>query len=141
MDDDTVLDKDALFKAAQKRLIKAFAPQIKTGTCGHCGEDIFNRRADARFCSNKCRVAACRKALPPPATREIQRLKAENARLEALVQHLKAEKAPLEPLVQHLPSTGEERRLAAEAKQAKLRRDEERGKRALQRRGVSRPVA
>jgi hypothetical protein len=125
MDNDT-LDRDAEAKASLKRLQKETEPQVKTGTCVHCGRDIFNRRADARFCSTKCRVAACRKALPPPATREVQRL-------QALAQHLEAENARLQALVQQLPSTGKERDLAAEARRAKLLRAEERGKRVLQR--------
>ncbi len=102
-------------------------PQIRPATCAHCGRDMFNRRADARFCSTRCRTAACREALPPPVTREVQRLQtlvqqlqAENARLEALVQRPQTGKAdtrrtprtiegtaptPADPLAQRLPST------------------------------------
>jgi hypothetical protein len=135
MGDNRILDRDAEAKKALKRLKKMSEPQVKTGTCAHCGRDIFNRRAVARFCSAKCRVAACRKALPPPATREVERLQAENARLETLVQRLEAENARLQALVRHLPSK-KERDLAAEARRAKLLRAEERAKRVLQRRKV-----
>jgi hypothetical protein len=135
MDDDRVLDRDAEAKASLKRLKKAFESQVKTGTCGHCGRDMFNRRADARFCSTRCRTTACRKALPPPVTREVRSLQAENARLETLVQDLKAENSRLQALVQHLPSK-KERDLAAETRRAKLLRAEERAKRVLQGRKV-----
>lgn len=129
--------------AEARRQVNPFAPLVRTGTCAHCGKPMFDRRADARFCSTKCRTAACRKALPPPATRkvqklqaEVQRLVAENARLQALVQRLQAGQSRPEPLVQRLPSTEKERDLAAEARRAKLLRAEERAKRVLRRRKV-----
>jgi hypothetical protein len=170
MDNDTPSDRDARPRTNRRAqetpeqadpidtaraLRKATYP--KTGTCAHCGRDMFNRRASARFCSTNCRTAACRKALPPPATREVQRLQtlvqhleAENARLQALVQRLQAGKAgtkrasltiegTAEPLAQRLPSTGKERYLAAEAKAAKVLRAEERGRRAMRRLGDNPP--
>src|SRR5271165_6344480 len=128
-----------------KRLKKALAPRVKTGTCACCGGEIFNRRSDARFCSSKCRTAACRKALPAPAARElqrlqtlVQRLEAENARLQVLVQRLGEEEESRQPLAQRLgegersrqPQLPEEEearaaKIVAEMREAKKLRAEE----------------
>jgi hypothetical protein len=131
-----IVDAGAEQRRMVRRLKKAFGQQIKTGSCGHCGRDLINRRPDARYCSAKCRTAACRKDLPPPATREVQRL-------QALVQHLEAENTRLQALVQQMEAerasppgvtlTERERELAAEARQAKIARYEERSKRAMAR--------
>jgi hypothetical protein len=43
-------------------------PRVKTGTCNHCAGAIMSKRQDAKFCSSKCRTAACRKAHPKPRT-------------------------------------------------------------------------
>jgi hypothetical protein len=114
-----------------KRLKKATAPRIKTGTCSHCGRDIFNKRANAKFCSAKCRTASCRKALPAPHIREIENLKAlvqqqhaEIENLKALLQQLQEKTGHSQALVQQM-GDHHYQDLAAECRRAKVARREE----------------
>jgi hypothetical protein len=46
-----------------------------SATCGQCGGDIINRRADARFCSDRCRAADHRAAKHSSAERRVRELR------------------------------------------------------------------
>ena len=131
------------------KALKEAASPVRTGTCRRCGGGIFNRRADAAFCSTKCRTAACRKALPTPTARRIlalealvQQLRNENERLQASVQRITEGDGVVSTVsatdtivsLTDIP-TDKERALATAARAAKRQREEERAARVLRRKG------
>ncbi len=124
----------------------------RIGVCAHCGATIYGRRAKgALFCSGKCRTAAYRKRKPSPSVgalaedlewaragearlrdenaslqMSLRQLQAENAALRVRLTQLEAENARLRQGAAKPSATDEERRLAAEARRAKVERAEKR---------------
>lgn len=126
----------------ERRLAKALRPKVKTGECRHCHHDMFNQRKDAKFCSAKCRTAACRKVLPPPPARELARLQAlvqqlesENERLQTLVQQLKTDSDRPAAVSLTLPDSSDYQAKVAATRMAKAARETARINKINKRRG------